>query len=283
MTTLVGIVTYGGTEFTKLTVQSIRETAKEKVDIFIVVGMPKDIETLDWLRENPDINFVCHNRNYGFPYGLNDIFDYAWVTHDYDYLILAGNDIIAYPYCVDSLIKLADSSAYECISAFQYDVRDLTTDFPETEKNFVGEFKITRNLEERPWEVFKGYDSVLKIEDMNLRDIQNLCLYKKSVFDKVGYTDVSFFPAYFVDNDYAMRMAAAKIKSCTLQNARFFHFWSRTIHQGANNNPKRHIYFRRNEGYYINKYGGAVGQETRTPDIKIAARENEKETIDFWR
>jgi GT2 family glycosyltransferase len=283
MSALVGIVTYGGTEFTRLAVQSIRDTTREEVDIFIVVGMPKDTETLTWLEENPDINFICHDKNYGFPYGLNDIFDYAWVKNNYDYLILAGNDVVAYPFCIDSLIELAKTSAYECISAFQYDVNELVEDFPETEKNFTGEFRTAKNLKDHSWDAFKGYSSFLSIEDMNLRDIQNLCLYKKSVFDRVGYTDVSFFPAYFVDNDYAMRMAAAKVKSCTLENARFFHFWSRTIHQGANNNPKRHVYFKRNEGYYINKYGGAVGKETKSPPVKIDSRENEKETIEFWR
>ena len=56
---------------------------------------------------------------------------------------------------------------------------------------------------------------------------------KRDIFDRIGYTDVNFYPAYFVDNDYAKRIQLAEIKCCTLQNARFFHFWSRVFKQGS--------------------------------------------------
>lgn len=279
--TLVGIVTFGNTNFTKLAVQSIRDTAKEHVDFFLVIGKPGDTETKDWIISQGDIAYIEHDTNWGFPYSLNDIYDYAWKQCNYDYLILAGNDVVAYPGCIDSLIDLANSSDYECISSLQYDAKNLLSDFPEVADKFSGDNLIFSDFSSRPWDKFSGYNEPTNISDMELHDIQNLCLYKKSVFDRVGYTDVAFFPAYFVDNDYARRLALSCTKYCTLSNSRFFHFWSRTIHQGSGGS--NHQYFRSNELYYKTKWGGVFGEETKLPDIKISDRFFEQQIVNHWR
>lgn len=279
--TLVGIVTFGNLDFTKLTVQSIRDTSSTKLDFYLIVGKPGDTETIAWLESQEDIRFKVHSQNMGFPYSLNDIYDYAWKDNNYDNLIIAGNDVIAYPYCVDSLIKLADESEYECISSLQFDVKDLTSNYPETREFFEGDKMLFRRFTSKPWESFKGYTYELSIADMQLYDIQNMCLYKKSVFDKIGYTDVGFFPAYFVDNDYARRMVISGLKCCTLMNSRFFHFWSRTIHQGSGGSNDK--YFRNNKSYYRTKWGGDFGKETSTPNIKITDRGLEEQIINHWR
>ena len=122
--TLIGMVTFGNLQFTKLAIESVKETTTYPVDYFVVVGKPGDQETIDWLTEEK-INFIYHEKNYGFPYSLNDIYDHAWKENDYENLIILGNDIICYPYAIDSLIELADSSDYLVISALQYDVRSL--------------------------------------------------------------------------------------------------------------------------------------------------------------
>ena len=280
--TLIGLVTYGGFEFSKLTIESLKETTKNPIDFFVVVGKPDDRKTLEYLVAN-NIKYVTHSENLGFPYGLNDIFDEAWVHNNYDNLIIVGNDIVAYENSADSLIDFANSSDYECISALQYDVKDLVRDYPEAREYFHSEEYIITDLSTKPWELFTGYNHPKEIANMQLYDIQNMCLYRRSVFDKVGYTDVAYFPAYFVDNDYAMRMTAANIKCCTLMNARFFHFWSRTIFQGANRGSLRHEYFRNNEAYYKYKFGGYVGREVGVPTIKISDRSKEKDIINFWK
>lgn len=279
--TLVGIVTYGNTEFSKLTVDSIRETSSYPLDFFVIVGKPGDSETLNWLATEPEIKFKIHTTNKGFPASINDIYDYAWIENNYDYLILAGNDIVAYPHAIDSLVKLADMSDYEVISSNQVDVRTFLSMFPENRKYFGGENLVFRNFNSRCWEDFKEYTPILNINHMALLDIQNLCLYKKGVFEKIGYTDVAFYPAYFVDNDYARRIVLAGIKCCSLGNSRFFHFWSRTIKQGSGGST--HHYFDNNKAYYISKWGGEFGQEMKTPELKIDMRFNEDAIIDYWR
>lgn len=276
---LIGFVTFGLTQFSKLAVQSIRDTVKNNYDLFVVVGKPGDIETIDWVTSE-GIPCKVHSENMGFPASVNDIFDYAWKDNNYDNLILIGNDIIMYPYAADSLINLANNSDYEVISALQYDVRDLINDFPEVSKYFKGEKLIIDDFSGEPWKKFTNYSNENNIADMQLYDIQNMCLYKRSVFDKVGYTDVNFYPAYFVDNDYAKRMVMANIKCCSLMNARFFHFWSRVFKQGSGGSTDR--YFESNERYYKQKWGGEFGKETRNPPIKISSREDELKTVRKW-
>lgn len=277
--TLIGLVTFGNLEFTKLAIKSVKETSSYDVDFFVVVGKPKDMETVDWLVKEK-IDFVLHTRNWGFPFSVNDLYEYAWVKNDYDNLILMGNDIICYPTAIDSLIGLADKSEYLVISGLQYDVRDLVREFPDTQKYFsTGTYRIT-DFSAEPWYEFQGWEEEENIADMQLYDIQNLCLYKKEAFEIIGYTDVNFYPAYYIDNDYARRIVNSKMKCCSLTNARFFHFWSRTLHQGeGGSNP---TFFERNRRYYIHKWGGDFGQETKEASIKIGSRKDELKQLKRW-
>lgn len=282
MKTLVGIVTFGNLEFTKLTINSIKETTKNSVDFYVVVGKPGDYKTWEWLDEQK-IAHTVHAENMGFPYSLNDIYDYAWKLNDYDNLIIAGNDIVVYPEAVDSLIDLAESTEYEVISALQYDVKSLVNGYPETRRFFKGSAFIFNDFSATPWKVFESelkYGEVT-IADMQLFDIQNLCLYKKSIFDRIGYTDVNFYPAYYIDNDYARRIVVAGIRCCTVTSARFFHFWSRTIHQGSGGSTSKN--FDNNKAYYIQKWNGDFGFEQGTPPILINYREGEEEIVRKWR
>jgi GT2 family glycosyltransferase len=297
MKTLIGMVTFGNPLFSKLTIESIKTTTKNPIDFFIVVGKSSDTEIIQYLQESK-IPFIVHDKNYGFSYSLNDIYDFAWTENDYDAIILVGNDIVAYPNCIDSLINLARTSEYNVISALQYDVRNLITEFPETRKLFHGDTLIfTPDENNQPWNKFTDYNNPETIADMQLYDIQNCCLYKREFFDLVGYADVNFYPAYYTDNDVARRIVNTGMKCCSLTNARFFHFWSRTLHQGSGGSNSH--FFENNRKYYITKWGGDFGKEKwKTPfggspymfrnlilpsSIKIPSRENEKVLIDFWR
>lgn len=276
--------TFGLPQFTKLAIESIRDSVKNEFDLFVVVGKPDDKETeellIDQFVKFRDIHWIKHSENLGFPTAINDMLDYAWKENNYDNLILLGNDIILYPNAGDSLINLANTSDYEAISAMQYDVRDLINDHPEVSKYFKGEKLIIDDFSGKPWEKFTDYSNIQDVADMQLYDIQNMCLYKRSVFDKVGYADVNYYPAYFVDNDYANRMVMANIKCCTLKNARFFHFWSRVFKQGSGGSTD--FYHQSNERYYKSKWGGEVGKETKSPPMKISTRDNELKTVRKW-
>lgn len=298
--TLIGIVSFGNLNFTRLTIEEIKKTTTKSIDFFIVVGKPGDWETIDYLVAQ-GIPHIVHNENYGFPYSLNDIYQKAFEHSEYNNLIIAGNDIVPYPGTIDAMIELADNSEYGWVSACQFDVKGLVKTYPETAKYFDIENNYAFvDFDARPWEVFKAYDKPKIAIRSGLSDIHNLALYKKAVYDTIGYVDVNFYPAYFSDNDYARRGVNANLAptSCTLANAYYFHFWSRTIHQGVGGST--HGQFRNNSTYYVTKWGGGFGKEkyivpfngipyklcegvVLEPNLKIASREDEKKIIGYWR
>jgi GT2 family glycosyltransferase len=294
--TLIGVVTFGGLAFTQLTIKSIRETVTKPYKIFVVVGKPDDTFTTKWLEEEK-IPYIKHDINLGFPASVNDIYDFAWKLNSFDNFVAIGNDVIAYPYAIDSLIEVADTTDFEWVCSSQFDVRNLCKDFPETRKFFLGDNYKFHNFTERPWEAFTKWSSEIKTSEAGLSDVHNLALFKKSVFERIGYIDVNFYPAYYEDNDYVRRAVHAGIKSCSLNNSWYFHFWSRTVKQGAGGST--HAFFKMNKKFYIKKWGGDFGEETFQipfngnvhvldgnielhPTINIQDRNNERDIVKYW-
>lgn len=287
MKTLIGIVTFGNHQFSKLTIESIRATTKHDIQFAVIIGKPADTETQGVLAQQieqyGDVWVKTHEKNMGFPYSVNDLYDFAWKENDYDNLIIAGNDIVPYEGAVDTLIDVAQTTDYEVISALQYEVKSLVDEYPETRKYFYSKNFIFTDFSSRPWEAYKPQDDFIapSIADMQLYDIQNLCLYKKSIMSTIGYTDVNFYPAYYIDNDYARRIVNAGIKCCSVVNARFFHFWSRTIKQGTGGSTGQN--FDNNRSYYISKWKGDFGEEKIQAPVLISTREGEEDIIEMWR
>ena len=293
--TLIGIATYGLCEFTKLAIQGIRETVKTPYQIYCVVGKSDDVESTEYF-DSENIPYSYHEWNKGFPVAINDIYNFGWKNNNFDNIIIQGNDVIPYPYAIDSMIEVPKTTDYEWICANQYDVKSLCRDYPNTKKYFSTESYIF-DFSGEPWKLVQNFSPEIIISGPGMSDVQNLCLYTKSVFDKIGYTDPSFYPAYYIDNDYARRGVNANIKSCTLPNSVYFHFWSRVIHQGSGGST--HRAFENNRRYYKMKWNGDFGQEKfrvpfngfdfqLAPDIilkgslKIDNRENEEKIARYW-
>lgn len=93
---------------------------------------------------------------------------------------------------------------------------------------------------------------------------QMFCVFlaKKAVFEKVGYFDEQFFPAYFEDNDFCRRMKLAGIEPLPVDCEGYQHDVSSTLKQF---NPaemeEHHTQFRENQRRYMNKWGGLPGSE----------------------
>lgn len=300
MKTLLGMVTFGNLPFTKLAIDEIRRTTQAPLDILVVIGNPDDTETLPWCQEQ-GILYVKHFANLGFPVSINDIYDRAFGP--YEALILAGNDIVPYPGAIDALIETAERTDWEWICSTQFDSKSLVAHYPEEAgKYFEAEMEFT-DFAARPWDLHAAHvaSAPVAIEPHQFKDVRNLTLFKRSVFEQIGYADVNFWPGgYFEDNDYARRAVNAGLRGCGLPHSVYFHFWSRTIHQGPHReNTRRHVQFQRNEIFYRTKWGGSFASEAYAlpfggapfalpPDlilpstIKIPDRLQEAAIISYW-
>lgn len=292
---LVGMVTFGNLKYTIMSLNALRDHTSLPFDLLVISGKKND--GTEKFCESEEIDCKLHSVNWGFPRGINDIYEYAWISNDYDYVVIIGNDVLTYPNSIDALINLADNSDYEWIAGVEHMTpAQLVKKYPKYSEHFQGG---KYNLK---GETFTGWKEVKvprsnKITDLKNHSItgdsHNLCLFKKSLFDKIGYVDVNFYPAYFEDNDYSRRAKLSNIKMARYSGAPYFHFWSRTIHEGgmASINDK---YFPLNKKYYIRKWGGEPGKEKwNTPfngrvsgyasEIKVGDRELEERVINGWR
>lgn len=293
--TLIGITSYGGLPFLKLALGSIRATTTTPVVVVVIVAKPGDDEMFDFVSSR-GLLAMPHEINRGFPASCNDLFDIAFRKEDFDNLIIMGNDVVAMPGAIDALINCADITDYDMICGSEFDSRFLVANYPEARQFFHGPNNDFTDFTARPWELHKDFRE--GIEPGALKDVRNFTLYKRRVFDVVGYADANFWPnGYFEDNDYALRCNHAGIRACGLKEAAFFHFWSRTIHQGEAR--PNNVFFERNKIHYIHKWGGGVGQETyRIPyregdyelapglvlpgTLKISDRSQEAAIIQHW-
>ncbi len=88
----------------------------------------------------------------------------------------------------------------------------------------------------------------------------------RPLIEKVGFLDEAYFPAYFEDNDLAYRMMLAGFGRPPYVLVKgtdgYIHHTSSTLKSYS---PERmeqhHIDFRRNQQYYISKWGGPPGEE----------------------
>lgn len=84
------------------------------------------------------------------------------------------------------------------------------------------------------------------------------------LIEDIGWFDTNFKPAYFEDNDYNMRITTAGFKSGFLHSAWFYHYGSQTQNNTGNESVVTPPLFEANRSYYIDKWGGAPGQEKFT-------------------
>lgn len=283
--TLIGIVSYGGLPFLELALRSIQETTNQ-VDVCVIVAKPGDEEMTTFLW-NRNIKFIEHGENAGFPASVNDLYDAAFSAglgldnvsfmtmknrgEPYDNLIIMGNDVVALPGAIDAMIHAADTTEFEMVCGSEFNAQFLVNNYPEARQFFHGDNLVFKDFTARPWELHKERRS--GIEPHTRKDIRNFTLFKRSAFEKVGYADVSFWPnGYFEDNQYCERCDHLGVSACGLLDAPFFHFWSRTIHQGEN----------REHGKWFGLNKERYDEWKSLPAWEIHSREGEAELIKKW-
>lgn len=244
MRLVIGTAVHNNLVYTQSFLNSI--ITSHPYEVFIVNNGSYD-GTEEWLKEN-GYNFANYKENMGFSYAYNNAMDYALTTED-SLLIFAGNDTVFHRKAIDYMVEAITTTDYEMFCGFEILNKIVLEENREAIKDFKYPFS---------FDVAEGQTDNLTY---NIGGMNHSCMIRqKSVFDRVGYYDVNFYPAYFEDNDYARRCDLFNIKYGTVTSALFYHFWSRTIKEGglANLNSSR---FDKNKQYYISKWGGVVGRE----------------------
>ena len=279
----IGMVCYNALKYTKLSIKSF-EQVKTPYQLFVVDGGSTD-GTREWLDENKIPN-IKHDKNYGGPYAANDIFDHAF-KNDGDQLLMVGNDTMTYPGAVDEMVRVMNESGADWVWANEMRVSDFIGLYPQYKKsNLFDEHYCLQKDYFADYTIFKPPDDKYYYRFRPVRDYRNFCLINKSLFDKIGYADVSYWPSgYWEDNDYCRRAYLSNARAVKAEGAWFFHFWSRAAFE----TDIKDIYgqqLKSSATYYFKKWGGNVSDERfQIPfmemPLKIDSREYEKDIVEF--
>ena len=240
----VSCAAFNNIKYTKMFLASIKTSNEHEV--FVVDNGSTD-GTSEFLKES-GINHISYKENRGFSYAYNDAMDHA-LKDDGDLLLFCGNDTVLDSNAIDHFVRALDESDLEMFSGNEIIDKAVL----EVNEGALEAMKHKVSF------VLPSYDYLHYTGNSGMN--HSCLIRRKSVFDKIGYYDVNFYPAYFEDNDYNRRCGLAGIDCGLVHSAQFLHYWSRSIYEGglASLNSVR---FNINRSYYREKWGGGVGNES---------------------
>lgn len=229
-------------DYTKQAIASMK--SQHELAVVIVDNGSTD-GTQAWARQQ-GYEVIENGENKGLTIAWNQGMHWAH-AHGCQYAILANNDILLHPATIDALAGAMEANP---------------------------DWGIGTAVNERGWCLANGgAEAIFKKElpaeptDAESPDF-SFFMVRFSAYEQVGDFDEEFSrrgKAYFEDNDYHYRMKLAGIPARCFTGAPYFHYGSTTQAQqigGIVPAPK----FQENARYYMEKWGGGVGQERyKTP------------------
>jgi GT2 family glycosyltransferase len=214
MITIV-IPNYNGNKYLKECLDSIYVQKYSDYQIIIIDNASND-GSYKWLKEYKDITFKQLDKNYGFSRAVNEGIKLA----KGEYILLLNNDTELCEGFFEEILKvmLKDSKIFGVSSKMiQYHNKTLIDDAGD-EYTVIG------------WGYKRGDGN--SVEDFTREEqVFSACagaaLYRKEVFDKIGYFDENFF-AYMEDLDISYRANIYGYKNMYAPNAKVYHIGSAT-------------------------------------------------------
>lgn len=204
------ILSYNLLEYTKLCIDSIRETTPESAREIIVVDNASRDGSVEWLREQTDLILIENTENMGFPAGCNQGIQAASEESD---IFLLNNDTIlpvnALFWLRMGLYDKPENGTAGSVSnaARGQQVADELDNVPD-----LLAFAQKRNL---PMDY--PYESRIFLIGFAL-------LIKRSVLNQTGLLDERFSPGNSEDEDYGLRVLMAGYKNILCRNSFVLHF-----------------------------------------------------------
>lgn len=212
----VVIPNYNGKHFLEPCLSSLRKQKCKNFEILIIDNASVD-GSAEWIQKNyPEVNLMVMEKNLGFAGGVNVGIKAAKSP----YILLLNNDTEVTPNFVGMLLKSIESSPkiFSVSSRMiQYYDREKLDDAGDL-YSIVG------------WGFQRGVGRSVK-EYKHCRKVFSACagaaIYRKSVFEKIGYFDEMHF-AYLEDIDVGYRAKLAGYENIYCPKAEVYHVGSGT-------------------------------------------------------
>lgn len=222
-------------EATKPYFESIYKYTNEELFDLVWVDNGSTDGTVQFLQEmeqkHNNLHVIYNNENLGYSKGNNCGLKYVQ-DKDYEFIGLLNNDILFTPNWLEDLIK-----------GFELD-KTLGMMSPRENKKGKG-VNVSNYLEKYP-KIIKRFKNPIKYV---VTTFFSCTIMKKEVFDKVGFMDEAFTPAWWEDNDYCFRAMYAGFSLA--YNNRVFILHN---HSTTSKSSSWKELFKRNEQYFFKKH-----------------------------
>ncbi len=222
------IPTWNNLDYLKLCINSIRKNSFFKHQIIVHINEGKD-GTLEWIKEQDDIDFCFSEKNIGICYALNYcrtlahtsyllyLNDDMYVCPGWDKELSDEIDTIGHPYFFLSSTAIEPNTNNKCFIR-----QDFGTDIHSfNEEKLLEEF---HQLPKNDWSGATWPPNIVH----------------KDMWDIVGGYSVEFSPGLYSDPDFSMKLWKMGIRYFKgVAKSRVYHFGSMSV--------KR---IKKNEGYY---------------------------------
>ena len=233
------IPTFNQWEYTKQTIESIKEYTDCNYEIIIVDNASTD-GTTEKLKNYPDIKVIENDENLGFPKAINQ----GILKAAGDYILLLNNDVVVTKGWLNRMVEVITTNEKIGIVG--------------PVSNSVSGFQLDKNAKYKSIEEMHKYAGKLSVskkgEIIEFPRVAFLCtLIKKDVIDKIGGLDERFTPGNFEDDDFCLRSQLAGYKTVIAPDVFIHHYGSVSFKKNGENKYAKRLEI--NKQKFIKKWG----------------------------
>ncbi|MCL5030064.1 MAG: glycosyltransferase [Bacteroidetes bacterium] len=238
MKTSIIILTYNKLEYNKLCIESIKQNTESSTYEIIVVDNGSTDGTREWLTQQDNVKTIFNETNMGFPKGCNQGIEISIGEN----ILLLNNDTIVTHNWLDNLVR--------CL----YSSDDIGAVGPVTNNS---SYYQTIPVNYESIEEMHTFAKKYNVQDPDkweerLKLIGYSVLFKREVFEKIGYLDERFTPGNFEDDDYSLRIRKEGYRLFLCRDTFIHHFGSTSFRDNASSFLKL---LETNENKFIEKWG----------------------------
>ena len=240
------IPTWNNLPFLKNVIKSIRQNSKFKHQIIVHLNEAND-GSLEWVKEQQDIDYTYSQENMGICYPLN----IARQLLKTEYLVYMNDDMYVAPnwdlYFDDEIRKLPDNNFF------------LSGTLIEANSNNSSSIKqdFGNNLDEFNEETFLKEHQNIKSKDWN-GATWPINIVHKDIWDLVGGYSVEYTPGFYSDPDFSKKLWDLGIRYFKgISKARVYHFPSQSTKRLKRPNKGRVTFLLKwgmTSGYFFKHY-----------------------------
>lgn len=229
------IPSWNNLQYLKLCVNSIRKNSRFKHQIILHINEGSD-GTLDWVKEQEDIDYSHSSSNIGICYALNNCRQLVKT----DYVVYMNDDMYVCPGWDEELLKEISSIGHH------YFFISATCIEPGSQNNCMISKDYGRDVK-----TFNEAALLSEFASLTMHDWQGATwppnVVHRDVWDLVGGYSVEFSPGMYSDPDFTMKLWQLGVRYYKgVSKSRVYHFGSKSVSR-----------VKKNKGYFrfISKWG----------------------------